>query len=93
MKFNSLVIIEVYGIPVSLKVIKEINFIENLVLLKQVMIGDGIITLFIQGKLGAINNMINKLMNNLNIGTELKGTLVIPLPHSDLISKLIMDRK
>lgn len=92
MPFESLGIIETSSVSSSLKVISEIKKTGNIKLIGKQVLGDGIVSIFIEGNLGAIKNALNLGAESLSDSNEFRSIHIIPLPHKDLLLKFNLER-
>ncbi len=93
MTFDSLGIIELNSFSASLKVLQEIRKEKLVKIIDKEILGDGIVTLFIIGDLGAIRRAFSLGIDSLHSNNEFRSSHIIPLPHTDLLSKFGLERK
>jgi ethanolamine utilization protein EutM len=92
MLFESLGIIEIGSVSSSLKVINEFNKLNDIKIIGNQILGDGIVSVFVKGHLGAIRKSLNHGAEILDYSNEFRGSHVIPMPHKDLLSKFKLER-
>jgi microcompartment protein CcmL/EutN len=91
--FESLGMIELNSVSASLKVLQEIENEKLVKIIDKQILGDGIVTIFIKGDLGAIKRALSLNFDSLHSNNEFRFSHVIPLPHSELLSKFGLERK
>ncbi len=92
MTFDSLGIFETSSFSGALKAINEIKKISGIKLIDKQILGDGIVTVFVKGDLGAIRKSLKCGADVLSDSNEFRNYHIIPLPHKDLLSKLNLER-
>lgn len=93
MTFDSLGIIELKSFSASLKILQEIQKEKLVKIIDKEILGDGIVTLFIIGDLGAIRRAFSLGIDSLHSNNEFRSSHTIPLPHKDLLSIFGLERK
>jgi ethanolamine utilization protein EutM len=92
LSFESLGMIETSSVSSSLKIINEINKISKTKLIGKQLIGNGIVTIFIQGDLGALRKALNTGAEVINYSNDFRTSHIIPWPHKDLFQKIKLER-
>ena len=92
MTLESLGIIETSSVSASLKILHGMQKEKNIKLIGKEILGCGIVTLVIEGNLGAIKRAISAGKENLNSSDEFRSSHIIPLPHNKLLSKFGLER-
>jgi len=87
MALESLGIVETSSVSASLKTLEGVLKEKNIKLVGKQILGDGIVTIFIQGDLGAIKRALSFGNEALHSNNECRNSHIIPLPHSELLSK------
>ncbi|MDP2364850.1 MAG: BMC domain-containing protein, partial [Ignavibacteria bacterium] len=90
---ESLGMIELNSVSASLKVMQGIQKEELVNIIDKQILGDGIVTLFIKGDLGAIRRALSYGIDSLHSNNEFRCSHIIPLPHTALLSKFGLERK
>jgi ethanolamine utilization protein EutM len=90
--FASLGIIETSSVSSSLKIINEIKKNSQIKLIGKQILGEGIVAIFIQGDLGALQKALNIGTEAIYYSNEFRSSHVIPLPHKDLLQKIKLER-
>ena len=93
MALESLGIVEMCSVSASLKTLEGIQKEKDIKLVGKQILGDGIVTLFIKGDLGAIKRALYFGNETLQSNTEFRSAHIIPLPHSELLSKFGIGKK
>ena len=93
MILESLGIVEINSVSASLKTLEGIQKEKNIKLVGKQILGDGIVTLFVKGDLGAIKSALSFGTEALVSNNEFRSVLIIPLPHSELLSKFGIGKK
>ena len=93
MALESLGIVETSSVSASLKTLEGVLKEKNIKLVGKQILGDGIVTLFIKGDLGAIKRALSFGSEALDSSNEFRSSHIIPLPHSELLSKFGIGKK
>lgn len=93
MVVESLGMIEVNSVSASLKVMEGIHKEKLVNIIDKQILGNGIVTLFIQGDLGAIRRALTFGVDSVNSNNGFLCSHIIPLPHLDLLSKFGLETK
>ena len=93
MIYRSLGVFETSSMSSSLSALAGINKEKNVEILGKQVLGDGIVTLFINGDLGAIKRAFAFGAEAIALTNEFRNAHVIPLPHMNLISIIGLKRK
>lgn len=92
MKFDSLGLFETTSVSASLMALSAIQK-ENLVeILGKQVLGEGIVTLFVKGDLGALKRAFNFGAEAISSTNEFRCSHIIPLPHQKLLSIFEMEK-
>lgn len=92
MVVESLGIIETSSISASLKIVNEIKSIEGIKFVGKHILGEGIVSVFIKGNLGALSKALKTGAECLKNADGFRGSHIIPMPHKDLLSKFNLER-
>jgi microcompartment protein CcmL/EutN len=84
MVFESLGVFETSSVSASIKALNGIQNEKQVNIVGKQVLGDGIVTLFISGDLGAIEAIIST--------NEFRSSHIIPLPHKYLLSTIRLKR-
>jgi ethanolamine utilization protein EutM len=87
MALESLGIVETSSVSASLKTLEGVLNEKNIRLVGKQILGDGIVTIFIKGDLGAIKRALSFGTEGLDSKNEFRSSHIIPLPHLELLSK------
>ena len=93
MALESLGIVEISSVSASLKTLEGIQKEKNIKLVGKQILGDGIVTLFVKGDLGVIKSALSFGTDALVSNNEFRSVHIIPLPHSELLSKFGIGKK
>ena len=93
MAFESLGMIELNSVSASLKVLQAIQKEELVKIIDKQILGDGIVTIFIKGDLGSIRRALSFGIDSLQSNNEFQCSHIIPLPHTELLSKFGLEKK
>lgn len=88
MRTESIGIIEINNISGSLKIMNLFTKMSNIKLLDKQFLGDGIVSIFIEGELGAIKNALKEGERISVDSNYFLSSHYIPMPHKDLFLKL-----
>ena len=86
MVFESLGIFETSSVSASLKAVEAIQKEKLVNIIGKQLLGDGIVTIFLKGDLGAIKRALAFGADAIATTNEFRASHVIPLPHSKLLS-------
>lgn len=86
MVFESLGIFETSSVSSSLKAVEAMQKEALVNIIGKQLLGDGIVTIFLEGDLGAIKRALTFGANAITATNEFRASHVIPLPHNKLIS-------
>jgi ethanolamine utilization protein EutM len=86
MVYESLGVFETSSVSASLKALEGIIKEKQVSILGKQVLGEGIVTLFIKGDLGAINRALAFGAEAIVSTSEFRSSHVIPLPHQNLFS-------
>ena len=86
MVFESLGIFETSSVSSSLKAVEAIQKESLVNIIGKQLLGDGIVTIFLKGDLGAIKRALAFGADAIAATNEFRASHVIPLPHSKLLS-------
>ncbi|MCU0344376.1 MAG: BMC domain-containing protein [Ignavibacterium sp.] len=92
MVFESLGIFETSSVSSSLLAAEGIRKEKSIKIVGKQVLGDGIVTLFIKGDLGAIKRALNFGAEAIISKNDFKSSHVIPLPHNNLLSVIELKR-
>jgi microcompartment protein CcmL/EutN len=84
MVFESLGTFETCSLSAAIKALEEIQKEKFVNILGKQILGDGIVTLFVSGELGAIKRALEAGAAEINSTNEFRSLHIIPLPHKDL---------
>lgn len=93
MVFESLGIFETNSVSASLVALESIQKEKSINLLGKQVLGEGIVTLFICGDLGAIKRALALGAEAIRATNDFRSAHVIPLPHKDLLNTIGIKRK
>ncbi|MCU0342679.1 MAG: BMC domain-containing protein [Ignavibacterium sp.] len=93
MVFESLGTFETNSVSASLVALESIQKEKSINLLGKQVLGEGIVTLFISGDLGAIKRALALGAEAIMPTNEFRSSHVIPLPHKDLLSTIGLKRE
>ena len=93
MALDSLGIIELNSISASLKVLQGIRKEKLVKIIAKQILGDGIVSIFITGDLGAIRRAISFGINLLHSNNDIRFSHIIPMPHAELLLKFELERE
>ena len=93
MPFESLGIIETSSVSGALKIVNEIKKVDGVIFIGKQFLGEGIVSVFIKGNLGAIKKAIDLGAQVLDNSNEYRSSHIIPMPHKDLLSKFNLERE
>jgi microcompartment protein CcmL/EutN len=93
MLFESLGTFETNSVSASLIALESIQKEKSINLLGKQVLGEGIVTLFISGDLGAIKRALTLGAEAITASNEFRSSHVIPLPHKDLLKIIGLKRK
>ncbi|MBK7629647.1 MAG: BMC domain-containing protein [Ignavibacteriales bacterium] len=86
MVFESLGVFETSSVSSSLKALEGIQKEKLVNIIGKKLLGDGIVTIFLRGDLGAIKRAIVYGADAIVSTNEFRSSHVIPLPHKNLFS-------
>ena len=86
MVFESLGVFETSSLSASLKALDGIKKEKNVSIVGRQLLGEGIVTLFIKGDLGAIKRALAFGAESIISTDDFRSSHVIPLPHNNLLS-------
>ncbi len=92
MPLESLGILETNSFSGSLKAINEIKKTNGVKFIGKQFLGDGIVSVFIKGELGAIRKALQNGADVLNSTDGFRSSHIIPMPHKDLLLKFNLER-
>lgn len=92
MPLESLGIFETNSFSASLKAINEIKKAKGVKFIGKQFLGDGIVSIFIKGELGAIRKALYNGADVLNSTNGFRSSHIIPMPHKDLLLKFNLER-
>ena len=93
MIYESLGVFETSSVSSSLSALEGINKEKDVDLIGKQLLGDGIVTLFIKGDLGAIKRALAFGADAIALTNEFRSSHIIPLPHNKLLSIIGLKRK
>jgi len=93
MIYESLGVFETSSVSSSLSALEGINKEKDVDLIGKQLLGDGIVTLFIKGDLGAIKRALAFGAEAIALTNEFRSSHIIPLPHNKLLSIIGLKRK
>lgn len=93
MVFESLGVFETSSVSASLKAMEEIQKENPVKIVGKQVLGEGIVTLFIKGDLGAIKRALADGAEAISSTNEFRSSHIIPLPHNELLSRIGLKRK
>lgn len=93
MVIESLGVIETSSVSASLKALDGIQKEKRVNIIGKQVLGEGIVTLFITGDLGAIKRALAFGTESIVSTNEFRSSHVIPLPHKNLLSIIELKRK
>ena len=93
MVFESLGIFETSSMSASLKALNGINTEKHVNIIGKQVLGQGIVTLFIQGNLGAIKRALVFGAEAIASTNEFRSSHIIPFPHKNLLSTIGLKKK
>ena len=93
MIYESLGVFETSSVSASLSALEGINKEKNVDIIGKQLLGDGIVTLFIKGDLGAIKRALAFGADAIALTNEFRSSHIIPLPHNNLLSIIGLKRK
>ncbi len=86
MVFESLGIFETSSVSSSLKAAEGIQKEKQIRIIDKQLLGDGIVTIFLEGDLGAIKRALSYGADAIAGTKEFRASHVIPLPQKNLLS-------
>ena len=92
MKFDSLGIFETSSVSSSLLALDAIQKEKLVKIFDKQILGEGIVTLFLKGDLGALKKAFNCGAEAIISTNEFRSSHIIPLPHQNLVKILEMER-
>lgn len=92
MVFESLGVFETRSVSASLKAIEAFQKGNSVKIVGKQVLGEGIVTVFIKGNLGAIKRALADGAEALVSTNEFRSSHVIPLPHKELLSIIGLER-
>jgi len=93
MPFESLGILETGSVSASIKAVNALIKVNEVTIIGKQILGDGIVSVFIKGNLGAIRTALNLGAEALKDSGQFRHSHIIPLPHKDLLLKFNLERK
>jgi len=93
MVIESLGVIETSSVSASLKALDGIQKEKRVNIIGKQVLGEGIVTLFITGDLGALKRALAFGAESIVSSNEFRSSHVIPLPHKNLLSIIELKRK
>lgn len=92
MVIESLGVFETGSLASSLIAVNAILKEKDIKIIAKQILGDGIVSVFYTGELGAIKRGSNYGADELKYSGDFRGFHIIPLPHSKLFSTLDLKR-
>ena len=92
MVFESLGIFETSSVSALLLAAEGIRKEKAIKIVGKQLLGEGIVTLFIKGDLGAIKRAFNFGADAIISKNDFRSSHIIPLPHNNLLSVLKLKR-
>jgi ethanolamine utilization protein EutM len=92
MVFESLGVFETSSLSASLKALDGIQKEKNVNFVGKQLLGEGIVTLFIEGDLGAIKRALAFGAESIVSTNDFRSSHIIPLPHKNLLSIIEIKR-
>ncbi len=86
MIYESLGVFETNSVSASLSALEGIKKEEKVSIVGKQVLGDGIVTLFIKGDLGAIKRALAFGAEAITLTNGFRSSDIIPLPHNNLLS-------
>ncbi len=93
MIYESLGVFETSSVSASLRALEAINKEQKVDIIGKQVLGDGIVTLFIKGDLGAIKRALAFGAEAIALTNGFRSSHIIPLPHNNLLSIIGLKRK
>lgn len=93
MEFESLGIFETNNVSSSLVALGAMQDARDVKIIGKQLLGEGIVSLFILGDLGAIKKAFDLGAKAIGSRNEFRGSHIIPLPHQKLFSILSLEKK
>ena len=93
MVFESLGAFETSSVSASMTALEFIQKEKSINIVGKQVLGEGIVTLFISGDLGAIKRALAFGAEAISSTSEFRSSHVIPLPHRELLSTIELKRK
>ena len=93
MVFESLGAFETSSVSASMTALEFIQKEKSINIVGKQVLGEGIVTLFISGDLGAIKRARAFGAEAISSTNEFRSSHVIPLPHRELLSTIELKRK
>jgi ethanolamine utilization protein EutM len=92
MVFESLGVFETSSMSASIKALNGIQSEKQINIVGKQVLGEGIVTLFISGDLGAIKRALTFGAEAIVSTNEFRSAHIIPLPHKYLLSTIGLKR-
>jgi len=92
MTFESLAVFETGSLASALVAVDAILKEKNIRIIAKQVLGEGIVSVFLTGELGAIKRGSTLGADALKYSGEFRGFHIIPFPHSKLLSTLEIKR-
>jgi len=92
-EFESLGIFETNSVSASLIALGAIHKENDVKIIGKQILGEGIVTFFVTGNLGALRNALKLGANAIISGNEFRGFHIIPLPHPKLFTTFSLEKK
>lgn len=86
MDFESLGIFETSSVSSLLKALEGMQKQKSVKFVGKQVLGEGIATAFVSGKLGAVNRALSAGAEAISSSNEFRSKHIIPLPHKNLFS-------
>lgn len=93
MQFDSLGILETGSVSASIIAVNALLKVNEVSIIGKQILGDGIVTVFMKGNLGAIRDALKLGADALKDSGQFRHSHIIPLPHKDLFLKFNLERK
>jgi|GEM_PF-1598021 len=93
MVYESLGVFETSSVSASISALEAINKEEKVNVVGKHVLGDGIVTLYIKGDLGAIKRALAFGAEAITLTNGFRSSHIIPLPHNNLLSIVGLKRK
>lgn len=85
MSIESLGVIETSSFSGYLKVMNLLSKMSDIQVFNKYFLGQGVVSILIQGELGAIQDAVEKGENILSDSNSFIGSHTIPMPHKNLL--------